>query len=108
MFLVALVEVTQSLRGRWRGPSHRVLIGAVVATGVVFILIKTTPVGEGVYEAGLGLLQWPFATLDAALAGRALPDLQPVTSTRDITDLVALPALFVAYLIGRSRVRRPS
>ena len=107
MFLVALVEVTQSLRALARtltqGPHRRGL-----ATGLVFILIKTTPVGEGVYEAGLGLLQWPFATLDAALAGRALPDLQPVTSTRDITDLLALPALFVAYLIGRSRVRRPS
>jgi hypothetical protein len=85
-----------------------VLIVAVVVTGLVFALIKTTPIGEGLYETGLGLLQWPFAALDAALTGRALPEPRPVQSTRDVTDLVALVALFVTYLIGRRRVQRPS
>jgi hypothetical protein len=104
LFLVALVEVAQSLLGRWRGPSHRVLIVACVATGIVFMLVKTTPLGEQVYEQGLGLLQWPFAALDAVLAGRALPAAYAVQSTQDISDLVALPALALAYLVGRRRL----
>jgi hypothetical protein len=104
LFLVALVEVGQSLLGNWRGPSHRVLIGACVATGIVFTLVKTTPLGEQVYEQGLGLLQWPFAALDAVLAGQALPTAYAVQSTQDATDLMTLPAVGVAYLVGRRRV----
>jgi hypothetical protein len=92
--------------GRWRGPSRRVLELAVVATVLCFAAIKLwVPAGE-VYRVGLALLQWPVRALTAILGDAPLPRLARVSLVRDPTDLFALPAVAVAVLIGRRRVRR--
>ncbi|HEV8545045.1 MAG TPA: hypothetical protein VGQ64_02025 [Candidatus Limnocylindrales bacterium] len=103
LLLVAATEVVGSLSGRWRRPSPRAVTLAIVGTGLVFAAVKTSPIGESIYEAVLGAIQWPFAAVvSAALGGTtALP--REVELTRDATDLVALAALWVPYEIGMRR-----
>ncbi len=76
----------------------RVLVGCVVATGLVFSGVKTSPWMAELYRWGLGLLQWPVW----ALLGRPL---RPVALQMDATDLFALPALGLAFWVGARRVR---
>jgi hypothetical protein len=78
--------------------SRRVLIGCVVATGLVFAGVKTCPWMAELYRWGLGLLQWPVWAL------RGLP-LRQVELHMDGTDLIALPALGLAFWVGARRVR---
>lgn len=92
LVLVALVELWAAARGRWRGPSARVLGVAVAATAVGFAAVKLLPVAGEAYRVLLGALQAPFR-------GR----FAPVALTRDPTDLLALPALLLAWWAGRQR-----
>ncbi len=78
--------------------SRRVLIGCIIATGVVFAGVKTCPWMAELYRWGLGLLQWPVRAL------WGLP-LRPVELHMDPTDLLALPALGLAFWVGSRRVR---
>lgn len=103
LFLVALWELARSRR--WSGPSSRALVVACLATGLVFAFVKLTGPGALAYRHGLGLLQWPFRALGAVLSGGSAPSLHRVTLARDPSDLVALPALFLAYFAGYSRIR---
>jgi hypothetical protein len=103
LLLVALVEVLARVRGRFTAPSVRVLLVAVVATGVVFALSKTWPPAADLYRTCIAALQWPYFAARALLAGRALPGLGRVLHVMDPTDLVALPALLVAFWVGRMR-----
>jgi hypothetical protein len=54
----------------------------------------------------MGWLQWPYYALRAGIVGHRLPAPSPVRATPDVTDLLCLPVLWVAYRIGLSR--RPS
>jgi hypothetical protein len=103
LLIVAAVEIVAALRGRWRQPSDRVAVAAVVATGLVFAAVKLFPAAEGVYELLLGIIQWPFQTAAALLAGRAAGPPVAVELSRDPTDLVALAALWVPFHLGRRR-----
>lgn len=86
LLLQSLVEISAPR------PSRRVLLGCIVATAVVFALVKTwAPAGE-VYRWGLGLLQAPIRGA-----------IRPVMLVRDATDLLALPALAIAWWVGRRR-----
>jgi hypothetical protein len=99
LLLVAIVEVGQAVARRYRGPSVGVLVAAVLATGVVFSLVQlASPVTEG-YRVVLAALQQPLAALEGWQSGGwdALPR---VRATADPSDLLALPALAVAYLVG--------
>lgn len=100
LFLQGLVEVILSLTGRPWGPSRRVLVGCVAATILVFAAVKLGPL-EGVYEWGLGLLQWPFRAAGALVGGRAVPGLVRVDVVADWTDCVALPFALVPLLLRR-------
>jgi hypothetical protein len=95
-FPLLLVSAWELFRGR--GPSRSTLNIACAATAVVFTLVKTTALGSLAFQWGLGLAQWPFR----ALAGVPL---SPVAHVADPTDLVALPSVLVAWLVGRARVR---
>jgi hypothetical protein len=97
-FPLLLVSVWELLRDR--GPSRTALNVACVATATVFALVKTTALGSLAFQWGLGLAQWPFR----ALAGGSLA---PVSHVADPTDLIALPSVLVAWLVGRARVRAP-
>lgn len=90
---------------RWRGPIARPLALAVVATGVTFTLVKTTP--SGALAAGwlLGLGQWLLSLPIHLVAGTPVAPVMPTAIVVDPTDLLALPCLAIAVWIGRSRRR---
>ena len=103
LFLQAGWELLTSIRGSVNA-SVRVAQVAVIATGLVFCAVKLWEPASLAYEWGLGALRWP---LDVAVAwSSALPTPAPraVSLTRDPTDLVALPALAVSWVLARRRV----
>lgn len=100
LLLVAIIEVTQAATRRYRGPSHRLLLTAILTTGLVFTLVQLFPSATEAYRVALAALQRPALALDLLLSG-ATPEAWPrVAATPDPTDLLALPALAAAYLIG--------
>ena len=96
-------QIASRLRYGGCRPHGRALVAAIVVTGLVFVAVKTLPPAADAYRSGLGLLQWPVASLVAGLEGRSIPSLAPVLFVMDPTDLVALPALFLSYVIGIRR-----
>lgn len=80
----------------WLGApvSRRVLAGACLATAAVFVGVKTVQAMHAVYEIGLGLLQFPFRALAGGAGGRVALQMDP-------TDLVAVPAVALAWRWGR-------
>lgn len=108
LLVVAAAELLAGSVGRWRGPSGRLLTGAVVAVGLGFAAVKLVPEAEAIWELALGAVQWPGSALADLLAGRGLPPIRAVISTPDATDLVAIPAVWLAHAIGLGRVRRAS
>jgi hypothetical protein len=91
--LVAAAELVAAARGRYHGPDARTLRGALAATAVGFALVKLVPVAGTIYAHALAALQWP-------VRARWIE----VTLVQDATDLLALPALVVAWLAGRGRI----
>ena len=100
LFLQGAVEVISSLLGRWRGPSERVLLVAVALTGVVFTSIKTLPMANELAAGMLGLAQFLVGQLTASAS---VPHAASIAL--DPRDLVALPMLALAYVIGRRRIQ---
>ena len=107
LFIVALGEVIAAAAGRWHGPRAPHLTIAVAVTGLAFALVKLLPAAERLYEAVLGIGQWPFAAVASLVGGSSggLPPLVPVNVTRDPTDLVALAALWLPMEVGLRRAR---
>lgn len=106
LLLVAVAEVIAAVGGRWHGPSRRWTTVAVVGTGLAFAIVKLVPAGEALYEMVLGAAQWPFRAVTAVVTGTgAVPGVAPVELTRDPTDVVALPAVWLALEIGARRAR---
>lgn len=101
LVLQATWEVGQTLRRRFEAPSDRVLLAAVGLSGVGFALVQLVPTVNVAFEWGLGSLQWPFYSVRAWVAGQPCPPLRPVQSWADPSDLLALPALSLAWWIGR-------
>lgn len=103
LLLVALCEATLALLHRFHRPSRTALTVAVVAVGVVFALTKTwTPAAE-LYRIVWGALQWPVFAVVSVTRGEEMPVLHRVRHVMDATDIVALPALVVAYVVGARR-----
>jgi hypothetical protein len=93
----ALVEVAHGWAGAWPGPSRRALATCLVITGVVFAAAKLVPGANEAVEAMWGWIRDPLEAAKAA----------PTVMVLDRTDLVALPALAAAWLLGRRRCTRP-
>jgi hypothetical protein len=104
LFVVGCWELALSALGRWRSPTHRSLVVAVLSTGAAFALVKTTPAGTAVFSWILGTSQWLAASAWAAAAGLPWPTLLPVAVVRDPSDLVAIPALALALVVGLNRL----
>jgi hypothetical protein len=103
LFLQSLAELaaqaTRSKRLAAAASSLHVTSTCCVCTAVVFVLVKTwSPAGE-VYRVGLGAIQYAIRQLlvDDAIFRR-------VRLTADTTDLVALPAIWLAYWAAKRRV----
>jgi hypothetical protein len=108
LLLVAAAELVASGIGRWRGPSRRWVTATCFSIGLGFVAVKLIPGVTGLWELGLGVVQRPTSALADLVAGRALPPIRQVVSTADATDLVALPAVWLALSIGMARIERPS
>jgi hypothetical protein len=98
LFLRALFEVT-ALRLTQRAPSalatNRALLASLCVTLVVYALPEIWQPAEIAYRYGVGALKWPFQVLAALLLATAVPPLRPVRATADVSDLLALPMLYV-------------
>lgn len=106
--LQAAWEVGAWLRGRWSGPSRRVLALAIVAVAVGFVAVQVWPPASDGYRVGLAILQWPFAALGALAGGSPLPPLRPVVAVADTGDLLALPAVAITWWVGSRRSAAPA
>lgn len=80
---------------------------ASVITGVGFVVVEVTPIGDASYRGALGLLQWIPGAAWALVGGSTLPVLRPVVATPDPTDLAALVVLPLLNLASLRRIRRP-
>ena len=105
LLLVAAFELIAAAAGRRSRPGAAAVGVAVVATAAAFTAVKLLAPGESAYEAALGLVQWPFAALRDLVAGLPVPAPRRVDLVRDPTDLVALAALWLPWLIGMARAR---
>jgi hypothetical protein len=96
-------EVGLWIAGHWDGPSSRVLAVAIVGVGISFAAVQVWPPATDLYRWGLGAAQWPFRAVAALLTGAPSPGVVPVSTTADVEDLLALPALLVTWLVGSRR-----
>jgi hypothetical protein len=58
------------------------------------------------YRHALGTAQWPIRAVIALVNGAGIPPIEPVAATPDAADLLALPALGLAWWIGGRRSDR--
>jgi hypothetical protein len=73
---------------------------AIVATASVFAAIKLFQPATDLYAAAIGAGQWVGAVALGVATNTAIPGPWTVQVARDPTDLLALPALAVAWLEG--------
>jgi hypothetical protein len=101
LLIASVVEVVASLTAR-QPPRRRVMPLAAVVTVLGFTLVKTTPLGADAFAWALGLGQW-------FVLGGPIRDLTlaPTAVVVDPTDLIALPAVLVAWAIGRTAQTPP-
>lgn len=96
LLLLSLVEVARALAGRLQHPSRRLLTTCILVTGSIFAAAELLPVGDHLLEVVFGWLRWPIGALGGVAS-------RPGVLTRDPADLFALPALLIAWEVGRRR-----
>jgi hypothetical protein len=74
---------------------------SLLAVGALMVGINTSQSVGDAYRVGLGALQWPFRCLISWFSGADTPALAPVFLTRDLSDLLTLPAMCVPYWVVR-------
>jgi len=99
LLIQAVVEVGWAAVGRWRRPSHKLLVSAIGLTAIAFAAIKTLPAANALVADLLGRAQWLISVGILGSTGRP----GPVSIALDVTDLVALPILAGTYLLGARR-----
>ena len=96
LLALALVEVGRAAIGSEKWQAGRRDLGACVfAVGALFLCAKGSPTVGHAAGAVLGALRYPVRG-----------EFDRVTITHDLSDLAALPALFVAWLDGWFAIRR--
>jgi len=78
-----------------------VLIAALAAVGGMMLSIKLFDLAAQAYCSGLGVLQWPVRALMSLAVGEAVAPPRDVKLAMDASDLLTLPSLAVAWLLGR-------
>jgi hypothetical protein len=102
--LVVLALVIQAIAELLGAAIHpRVLAASLLASGATLIAIKLLPAAAELYRVSLGLAQWMPAAVAAWLAGGTTPAVVPVALTRDASDVLALPVLWLAWVVFRRR-----
>jgi hypothetical protein len=99
VFFPLLLAAAGEQVGFRRGVST--VVGAAIATGVVFAAIKLSPAAGELYRAAFAGMQWPFRAAFAVLAGQPVPAAGHVALVADRTDLIALVALGVPVMLAR-------
>jgi hypothetical protein len=108
VLLVSAAELLSWLRGRWRGPSERASSHAIWASGAIFLLVKSVPPAAALAGWVLGAAQWAIALPIRVAIGGPVPGVAQGIIVADVTDLVALPMLVVAWWIGSGRQALPT
>lgn len=103
IFLLSIIEFAQHARGRWHGPDRTIALICCALTASTFAAVKVVPMATDSYEVTLGFLQWLPAVAAALLTAQPLPAAWRVTLVADPTDLLALPAVVIAFWITRTR-----
>ena len=96
LLLQAVVEVTQKLGGRYRGPDNRLLLGLTALTALVFTAIQCFEAAGEAYSWALAWLQWLPELVHGSTSGPHVP----VAHYADVSDTVGLLSLGGAYLCG--------
>jgi hypothetical protein len=98
VLLFSLAEMWSAVLRR-RAPSPSILVGCIFVSGIVFASAEVAPSFERVLEATWGALASPRDAISGSSS--------PVAMVADPSDLVALPALWVAWRVAARR-RLPS
>lgn len=96
LLLQAAVEVWNAVRGRGHRPSRRVLIVCILLTGSVFAAAELSSTVDSMLQVTWGWLRWPLTVVGG-------DSMRPGVLTQDATDMITLPALLIAWEIGRRR-----
>jgi hypothetical protein len=75
-----------------------------VVTAGVFAVVKLVPEANAVYGIGLGAIQAALWILIGIFTGQPIGEVVPVSLVMDASDLMALPAVGIAYLVGAGRL----
>jgi hypothetical protein len=104
LLLLGAWEVGAAALGRWHGPTRAALMVAIVLAGGAFAVIKLSGAGAETYRIAMGLARWPIDALMAAAGGAQPPEAGRVRLVQDLSDMICLPALLLAWRVGRSRI----
>ncbi|MEE2786536.1 MAG: hypothetical protein VX589_04290 [Myxococcota bacterium] len=95
-------EISCALLGREPRCRHWVLWLSLVGTGTFMVGINISEAWANVYTQGLSLAQWPFRAVWGLIADGTIPERANLKVTMDPTDLWTLPALSIAWWLGKS------
>ncbi len=105
--VVSVVEAVRYVihRERWQTTTGE-LLGAIAVAALGFIAVKSSNAVGQTYGDVLGAVRWLPATGIALIERQTAPTMRPVLVTHDVTDLLALPALALAWLNAAPVTRR--
>jgi hypothetical protein len=106
LLILGAWEVAMATLGRWVGPARNGLIGALALAGAAFAAIKLSGDGAEIYRLGMGLARWPIDALLAAAGGSPPPAPGRVRLVQDMSDMICLPGLLLAWHVGHRRLGR--
>ncbi|MFN8034853.1 MAG: hypothetical protein U0V73_02840 [Acidimicrobiia bacterium] len=102
LLLVAVFEwISWPLGARVRVDARSLLLGCSIVTACGFAAVKAVPAASAAYSQALGLGWWVPRAASALAHGRTLPAATDVVVRSDLSDLVALPAVWLAWRSGR-------
>ncbi len=94
LLIVAIVELARAaFRVEWRATT-RTLAVSVVSLGIIFTAAKVSPTTAHLFGDVLGAVRYPVRG-----------DFDRVVIAHDLSDLVTLPALAIAWLDGSRAIR---